>query len=201
MKKSLIKRYHLALAILLGLVLLETVVMLVILGRSRDLNSLVNDLQTTLIVSVLVIFIYTIVIYNLIPVMLKRSLGHTGKIVSEIAHGNYEIDIDGEIAANADDKDMQSLLEGIKSMLRSIHGFDQAKENKIYEHDQRIKQLINILPLGVVIALNNGDISYRDFMQFSLTMNHMVIDGAPGARFLQTLKGIIENFELVCIAG
>jgi pyruvate dehydrogenase E2 component (dihydrolipoamide acetyltransferase) len=48
---------------------------------------------------------------------------------------------------------------------------------------------------------NNGDISYRDFMQFSLTMNHMVIDGAPGARFLQTLKGIIENFELVCIAG
>ena len=32
-------------------------------------------------------------------------------------------------------------------------------------------------------------------------MNHMVIDGAPGARFLQTLKDIIENFELVCIAG
>jgi pyruvate/2-oxoglutarate dehydrogenase complex dihydrolipoamide acyltransferase (E2) component len=38
-------------------------------------------------------------------------------------------------------------------------------------------------------------------MQFSLTMNHMVIDGAPGARFLQTLKDIIGNFELVCIAG
>lgn len=47
----------------------------------------------------------------------------------------------------------------------------------------------------------NGEISYRDFMQFSLTMNHQIIDGAPGARFLQTLKEIIENFELVCIAG
>ena len=47
----------------------------------------------------------------------------------------------------------------------------------------------------------NGEIEYRDFIQLSLTMNHMVIDGAPGARFLQTLKGIIENFELVCIAG
>lgn len=47
----------------------------------------------------------------------------------------------------------------------------------------------------------NGDISYRDFMQFSLTMNHMVLDGAPGAQFLNTLRGIIENFELVCIAG
>ncbi|MBR6374386.1 MAG: 2-oxo acid dehydrogenase subunit E2, partial [Victivallales bacterium] len=31
--------------------------------------------------------------------------------------------------------------------------------------------------------------------------NHMVIDGAPGARFLQTLKDIIENFELICVAG
>lgn len=47
----------------------------------------------------------------------------------------------------------------------------------------------------------NGDICYRDFMQFSLTMNHMVLDGAPGAQFLNTLRGIIENFELVCIAG
>jgi len=47
----------------------------------------------------------------------------------------------------------------------------------------------------------NGEISYRDFMQFSLTMNHQIIDGAPGAKFLQTLKNIIENFELVCIAG
>ena len=46
-----------------------------------------------------------------------------------------------------------------------------------------------------------GDIVYRDCLQLSLTMNHMVIDGAPGAKFLQTLKDIIENFELVCIAG
>ena len=53
---------------------------------------------------------------------------------------------------------------------------------------------------GVDIAIS-GDIVYKDYMQFSLTMNHMVIDGAPGARFLQTLKDIIENFELVCIAG
>ncbi len=160
MKKSLIRRYHQALAILLGLVLLETVFMLVILGRGSNLAALVNDLQTILIVSVLVIFTYTMVIYNLIPVMLKRSLGNTGQIINEIAHGNYEIDIDGEIAATAGDKDMESLLEGLKSMLRSIHGFDQAKENKIYEHDQRIKQLINLLPLGILIALNNGDVSY-----------------------------------------
>ncbi len=46
----------------------------------------------------------------------------------------------------------------------------------------------------------DGSIAYRDYMQFSLTMNHMVVDGAPGARFLQTLCANIENFELICIA-
>ena len=46
----------------------------------------------------------------------------------------------------------------------------------------------------------DGSIAYRDYMQFSLTMNHMVVDGAPGARFLQALTANIENFELICIA-
>ncbi len=48
---------------------------------------------------------------------------------------------------------------------------------------------------------SKGEIEYRDFMQLSLTMNHMVLDGAPGARFLQTIKNIVENFDLICIAG
>jgi pyruvate dehydrogenase E2 component (dihydrolipoamide acetyltransferase) len=51
------------------------------------------------------------------------------------------------------------------------------------------------------VRTKSGEIVYKDYMQFSLTLNHMVIDGAPGARFLQTLTDIIENFELVCIAG
>ncbi len=48
---------------------------------------------------------------------------------------------------------------------------------------------------------SKGAVEYRDFIQFSLTMNHMVLDGAPGARFLQTIKNIVENFDLICIAG
>jgi len=44
-------------------------------------------------------------------------------------------------------------------------------------------------------------VEYRDFMQLSLTLDHRVVDGAPGARFLQTLTTILENFQLVCIAG
>ncbi|MBT3289174.1 MAG: 2-oxo acid dehydrogenase subunit E2, partial [Victivallales bacterium] len=44
-------------------------------------------------------------------------------------------------------------------------------------------------------------VEHRDFMQLSLTLDHRVVDGAPGARFLQTLTAILENFQLVCIAG
>ncbi|HQC52262.1 MAG TPA: dihydrolipoamide acetyltransferase family protein [Lentisphaeria bacterium] len=51
------------------------------------------------------------------------------------------------------------------------------------------------------IRNKQGDVEYRDFIQFSLTMNHMVLDGAPGARFLQTIKNIVENFDLICVAG
>ncbi len=51
------------------------------------------------------------------------------------------------------------------------------------------------------VRTKSGEVVYKDYMQFSLTLNHMVVDGAPGARFLQTLTNIIENFELVCIAG
>ena len=160
MKHSISKRYHLAISILLGLILLETLLLWIIISRKTDLATMVNDLQTTLIVSVLAIFVCGVVIYNLIPVMLRKSLSRTAKIVSEIAHGNYEVNIDGELAAHAGEKDIVPLLEGLKIMLRNIHGFDQAKENKIYEHDQRIKQMINLLPQGVLIALNNGDISY-----------------------------------------
>jgi len=63
---------------------------------------------------------------------------------------------------------------------------------------------VGILGVGKTVLrpvrVGNG-IEHRDYMQFSLTLDHRVIDGAPGARFLQTLTAIVENFQLVCIAG
>lgn len=160
MKKSIVGRFHLFMAVLMALILIQSAVLFAITLRGKDLDSLVNDLQTALIVSVLLVFIYSVVVYMLIPLMLKKSLRRTQKLISEIAHGNYDLDLDSEIQEQGKDNDIRGLLEELKQMLRGIHGFDQAKENKIYEHDQRIKQLINLLPQGVVIALNNGDMSY-----------------------------------------
>ncbi len=38
-------------------------------------------------------------------------------------------------------------------------------------------------------------VRYVDYIGFSLTLDHQLIDGAPGARFLRVLAGVIENIE------
>lgn len=43
-----------------------------------------------------------------------------------------------------------------------------------------------------------GRVEFIDSIGFSLTCDHQVIDGAPGARFLQVLKEKIENVESLC---
>lgn len=100
------------------------------------------------------------VVYNLIPSNIKKFNKNVVKLINEIAHGKYNVDIDKAIEDYSFDPDKLALLNSLKNMLRSINGFDQAKEWKIYEQDQRIKQLINLIPQGVLIALSNGDISY-----------------------------------------
>jgi pyruvate dehydrogenase E2 component (dihydrolipoamide acetyltransferase) len=44
----------------------------------------------------------------------------------------------------------------------------------------------------------NGAIEFADFIGFSLTCDHQVVDGAPGARFLGVLKEKIEKVESLC---
>jgi len=43
-----------------------------------------------------------------------------------------------------------------------------------------------------------GRIEFIDFIGLSLTLDHQVIDGAPGARFLKVIREKIENVEKLC---
>ena len=43
-----------------------------------------------------------------------------------------------------------------------------------------------------VVALD-GQLAARPMMNLGLTYDHRVLDGAPAARFLQTIKGYIEH--------
>jgi pyruvate dehydrogenase E2 component (dihydrolipoamide acetyltransferase) len=53
-----------------------------------------------------------------------------------------------------------------------------------------------ILAVGAVAAkpvAREGELVVRQMMRVTLSCDHRVIDGATGARFLQTLKNILEN--------
>jgi pyruvate dehydrogenase E2 component (dihydrolipoamide acetyltransferase) len=54
-----------------------------------------------------------------------------------------------------------------------------------------------ILGIGAIareaVPLDDGSLATRERMTLSLTFDHRVIDGAPAARFLQTLRQLIEE--------
>ena len=53
-----------------------------------------------------------------------------------------------------------------------------------------------ILAVGAVAAkpvVNDGEIVVRQMMRVTMSCDHRVIDGATGAKFLQTFKKILEN--------
>jgi pyruvate dehydrogenase E2 component (dihydrolipoamide acetyltransferase) len=60
---------------------------------------------------------------------------------------------------------------------------------------------VAILGVGAVqlkAVRRQGKVEFIDAIGLSLTCDHQVIDGAPGARFLQVVKQKIENVESLC---
>jgi pyruvate dehydrogenase E2 component (dihydrolipoyllysine-residue acetyltransferase) len=60
---------------------------------------------------------------------------------------------------------------------------------------------VAILGVGAICVKpvrRQGKLEFIDAIGLSLTCDHQVIDGAPGARFLQILKKKIENVESLC---
>lgn len=55
---------------------------------------------------------------------------------------------------------------------------------------------VNAIQLKAV--RKDGMVGFIDSIGFSLTLDHQIIDGAPGARFLQILRDKIENVERIC---
>ncbi|HRJ16076.1 MAG TPA: 2-oxo acid dehydrogenase subunit E2, partial [Saprospiraceae bacterium] len=53
-----------------------------------------------------------------------------------------------------------------------------------------------ILAVGSIIQkpiVKNGEIVVGNMMRVTLSCDHRVVDGATGAKFLQTLKGVLED--------
>ena len=158
MKHSLKSRYHILMICLLALLLLESLLLLISLNRAHSLPLLVKDLQTIIIVFVFILFIYIVVIFNYIPYRMKKSYQDIAAIIEDISHGNYAIEINEEKFVH--DPEQFKLVHSITKMLNIVQRFDAAKAEKIYEHHQRLQQLINLLPQWVIIATVNGDVAY-----------------------------------------
>jgi pyruvate dehydrogenase E2 component (dihydrolipoamide acetyltransferase) len=60
---------------------------------------------------------------------------------------------------------------------------------------------VGILGVGAIVpgpVVNpGGDVTFIPQISLSLTINHQVVDGAPGARFLQALAADIARFDLL----
>jgi signal transduction histidine kinase len=144
--------------ILFALTVLQFVAVLFTIAQADNLHTLASDIQSIMIVFLFGIFIYLVVIYNYLPFRLHRAVKRVEDLINEISNGNYQIDIDSSIYEH--DSDFEELIYALQKMLEIIIRFDSAKADKIYEHHQRINQLINLLPQVVMIVNINGDLVY-----------------------------------------
>ncbi|HQP63464.1 MAG TPA: hypothetical protein PK713_05305, partial [Candidatus Cloacimonas sp.] len=158
MKRSLKAKYHTMIAILFGIIVLQTVILFFAVAQATDLTTLASDIHSIVIIFVFIIFVYIVVLYNYIPYRLHKAIHSVQQLVEEISSGNYQIDIDSSIYDQ--DKDFQDLIFALEKMLGIITRFDQAKADKVFEHHQRIQFLINLLPQSILIASSNGDVVY-----------------------------------------
>ncbi len=158
MKRSFNFKYHLLIIILFGIIVLESLLLLVTLGNTAKLQTMVSDMQSIITIFVFIIFVYLVVMYNYIPFRTHKAIKELHSIVDEISNGNYNIDIDSSMYDQ--DKDIQDLILSLQKMLVIIGRFDQVKADKIFEHHQRIQQLINLISDHVIITSNNGDVIY-----------------------------------------
>ncbi|MCB5295377.1 MAG: hypothetical protein PHQ41_09705 [Candidatus Cloacimonetes bacterium] len=158
MKRSIKHRYHLMIGILFGIILLQFVAVLFAIAQAENLFTLASDIQSIMIVFMFMIFIYIVVIYNYLPYRLNRAVKRVEDLIVEISNGNYQIDIDSSLHEH--DRDFQELIYSMQKMLDIIIRFDSVKADKIYEHHQRISQLLNLLPQVVMIVNINGDLVY-----------------------------------------
>lgn len=158
MKRSFNFKYRLLIIILFGIIVLESLLLLVTLSGTAQIQTMVSDMQSIITIFVFLIFVYLVVMYNYIPFRTHRAIKELHSIVDQISNGNYNIDIDSSMYDQ--DKDIQDLILSLQKMLVIINRFDQVKADKIFEHHQRIQQLINLIPDYIIITSINGDLIY-----------------------------------------
>jgi pyruvate dehydrogenase E2 component (dihydrolipoamide acetyltransferase) len=58
--------------------------------------------------------------------------------------------------------------------------------------------ILGVNAIQIKPVRRDGVVQFIDAIGLSLTVDHQIIDGAPGARFLLALKEKIEKVESIC---
>jgi pyruvate dehydrogenase E2 component (dihydrolipoamide acetyltransferase) len=101
-------------------------------------------------------------------------------------------------AAALDNKSAPDDLAGGTFTVTNLGGFGVESFTPVLNPPQ-----VGILGVGNIAlrpVQGAGGVEFIPHLGLSLTINHQVVDGAPGARFLQTVAGHIANIDLL-LAG
>ena len=148
-----------------------------------------------------------------------------GEVIEQIAEINVGIAVDADkglyvpVIRNADQKDLQTIGTEFRRRVEEIRAGATSPDHlsggtftitNLGMYDvEGFTPVINlpeaaILGVGKIIAkpvVLDNQIVIRQMMTLSLAFDHRLVDGAPAARFMQTLKNIIESPDKALIMG
>ena len=117
-----------------------------------------------------------------VPVIRHADMKSLGQISTEVR----------ELAGKAKDNKLQlPEMQGSTFTISNLGMFDIEEFTAIINPPDSC-----ILAVGSIIQkpiVKNGEIAVGNMMKVTLSCDHRVVDGATGAQFLQTLKGILED--------
>lgn len=171
MKKSLKTKYQVLLIIFFAIFILESALILMTVLSPIRLLQLKTDIQSIVILFLLLQFVYFVVLFYYVPYQYDYALKEIYKMMNEISEGKYQIDID--LKTHKQGEEIQNLMYGLYKMMNIIIRFDNLKTEKIYEHHQRLQMLINMIPQGCLVITIIGEIVYcNDFIKENFPVLH-----------------------------
>ncbi len=114
----------------------------------------------------------------------RRSLGELSETAGELARAAVE----GTI--QADD------LAGATFTVSNLGSFGIESFTPLLNPPQ--VAILGVDAIGLKPVRRDGKVEFEDCIGLSLTLDHQVIDGAPGARFLKRVRERIEEIEEIC---
>lgn len=160
MKKTFTGKIRIILLLLFTISLIQVLIILTRISNFDNFNSLMIDIQNTVIITIFLQFVLVISAIFSIPVFLRKELTGVYSILKDITRGIYSIEIDLEDYRTRVDEEFFAVFLTIKEMLKSVQTYDNLKKEKIIEHHNRIISILHLTENGFLIVDLNGNIVF-----------------------------------------